>query len=135
MKIIRPVQVKVILTEQAKKELESEYDTHYHQLLIELEQLRFQSKKFLHENEKKFHELNRVAYERLKKEEEKKREQIEQTKFKLEQLRLIPLGTEIEYTTVNQVVDVRVGDDWESISDQAEIIIKDGTIHEIREGR
>jgi hypothetical protein len=135
MKIIRPVQVKVILTEKAKKELETEYDEQFQQLQLELEQLRFQSKKFMQENEKKFHDLNRLAQERLKKEETKKREQLEQTKFKLDQLRLIPLGTEIQYTTVDQLIDVRVGDDWESISGQAEIIIKDGMIHEIREGR
>jgi hypothetical protein len=135
MKIIRPVQVKVILTEASKIELEKEYQDRLDQTKIELEQLRFQGKKILHDAGKKGSDQIRVMQEKLRNEEKKKNEQIEHTQFQIEQLQLLPIGTEILHSTVDSEVEINVGDVWEDLMKNGEIIIKDGIIHEIREGR
>ncbi|GAA0349850.1 YlqD family protein [Bacillus horti] len=135
MKIKRPVHIKVILTESSKKELETEYAEKLSQNKIELEQLRFQGKKLLHDAGKKGAEFVRSVQERLQQEEKKKQEYIEQVLFQIEQLELLPIGTEILHSTIEGDVDVRVGDSWDHLMNQTEIIIKDGVVHEIREGR
>jgi hypothetical protein len=135
MKIIRPVQVKVILTEASKIELEKEYQDRLDQTKIELEQLRFQGKKILHDAGKKSSDQIRVMQEKLRSEEKKKNEQIEHTQFQIEQLQLLPIGTEILHSTIDSEVEINVGDVWEDLMKNDEIIIKDGIIHEIREGR
>jgi hypothetical protein len=135
MKIIRPVQVKVILTEASKIELEKEYQDRLDQTKIELEQLRFQGKKVLHDAGKKGSDQIRVLQEKLRSEEKKKNEQIEHTQFQIEQLQLLPIGTEILHSTIDSEVQINVGDVWEDLMKNDEIIIKDGIIHEIREGR
>lgn len=135
MKIIRPVQVKVVLTEGSKKELEMEYKEHLSQLKIELEQLRFQGKKILHDAGKKGADQIRVLQEKLRIEEKKKHEKIEHNEFQIEQLQLLPIGTEILHSTIESEITIKVGDEWDDLMKNAEIIIKDGIIHEIREGR
>lgn len=135
MKIIRPVQVKVILTEASKIELEKEYQDRLDQTKIELEQLRFQGKKILHDAGKKGSDQIRVMQEKLRNEEKKKNEQIEHTQFQIEQLQLLPIGTEILHSTIDSEHEINVGDVWEDLMKNGEIIIKDGIIHEIREGR
>jgi hypothetical protein len=135
MKIIRPVQVKVILTEASKIELEKEYQDRLDQSKIELEQLRFQGKKVLHDASKKGSDQIRIMQEKLRSEEKKKNEQIEHTEFQIEQLQLLPIGTEILHSTIDSEVEINVGDIWEDLMKNDEIIIKDGIIHEIREGR
>lgn len=134
MKIVRPVQVKVVLTEGSKKELEIEYKERLSQVKIELEQLRFQGKKILHDAGKKSADQIRVLQEKLRIEEKKKHEQIEQNEFQIEQLQLLPIGTEILHSTIESVATIKVGDEWDDLMKNAEIIIKDGIIHEIREG-
>lgn len=135
MKIIRPVQVKVILTEASKIELEKEYQDRLDQTKIELEQLRFQGKKILHDAGKKSSDQIRVMQEKLRNEEKKKNEQIEHTQFQIEQLQLLPIGTEILHSTIDSEIGINEGDVWEDLMKNGEIIIKDGIIHEIREGR
>ncbi|WP_202079874.1 YlqD family protein [Caldalkalibacillus salinus] len=134
MKIIRPVQVKVVLTQQSKQELQEEYQNQLNQLKLEMEQLRFQGKKILHES-KKNPDYIRQMQEKLKQEEQKKQENIEKVEFQLEQLSMVSIGTEILHSTVDSEVEVKVGDVWEDLMKGAEIIIKDGIVHEIRESR
>lgn len=135
MKIVRPVQVKVILTEGSKNELEIEYKDRLAQLKIEMEQLRFQGKKILHEAGKKGTDQIRILQEKIRNEEKKKHDQIEQNEFQIEQLELLPIGTEILHSTIESEVTIQIGDAWDDLMKKAEIIIKDGIIHEIREGR
>lgn len=135
MKIKRPVHIKVILTESSKKDLELEYAEKLNQQKIELEQLRFQGKKLLHEAGKKGTEYVRSMQDKLHQEEKRKQELMEQTLFQIEQLELLPIGTEILHSTIEGEVDIHIGDSWDHLMNQTEIIIKDGIVHEIREGR
>jgi len=135
MKIKRPVQVKVILTETSKNELAIEYQERLNQLKLELEQLRFQTKKLLHDASKKSPEQQRLYQERLKNEEKKMNEQIENMQFQIEQIDLVPIGTEIHHSTIESEVEIKVGDVWEDLMKSCEIIIRDGVVHEIRESR
>jgi predicted nuclease of restriction endonuclease-like (RecB) superfamily len=133
MRIKRPVQVKVILTEASKLELAKEYADRFDQLKLELEQLRFQSKKMLHDASKKSHEQVRVLQERLREEEKKRTEDIEQVSFQLEQIELLPIGTEILHSTVESEIEIKVGDIWDDVMKESAIIIRDGVVCEIRE--
>jgi seryl-tRNA synthetase len=135
MKIIRPVQVKIILTEASKNELSVEYKEKLDQLKLELEQLRFQAKKLIHDAGKKSPDQARLAQEKLRQEEKKKSEHIEYTEFQIEQIDLLPIGSEILHSTIESEVDVNVGDVWEDLMKRCEIIIRDGIVQEIREGR
>lgn len=135
MKIRRPVYIKVILTESSKQDLENEYAEKLNQHKIELEQLRFQGKKLLHDAGKKGADYVRTVHEKLHQEEKRKQESIEQTLFQIEQLELLPIGTEILHSTIEGEVDIHIGDSWDQVMNHTEIIIKDGIVHEIREGR
>ncbi|WP_051541221.1 YlqD family protein [Caldalkalibacillus mannanilyticus] len=135
MKIKRPVQVKVILTETSKNDLSLEYQERLSQLNLELEQLRFQSKKMIHDASKKSPDLQRLTLEKLRQEEKRKNEQIENLQFQIEQIDLLPIGTEILHSTIESEVEIKVGDVWEDLMKSSEIIIRDGIVHEIREGR
>ncbi|GAB7388115.1 YlqD family protein [Bacillaceae bacterium] len=135
MKIRRPVTVKLILTEATREKLRAELGEAIRQVQLELEQLQFQAKKLLAEAQKKGPEAFRIVKERLEREEKMRMEKKEQLAFKRKQVEALPLGSEIFHGTVESEVEIRVGDSWEDLMKGTEIILKDGYIYEIREGR
>lgn len=132
--IHRPIQVRMIITETSRKLLLSEYRQREKELLNELEQWRFQSKKLLAEAQKKSGEAYRLAVERVNREERTRKEKLEVLRFQIKQTENLPEGQEIPYTTVESSVEVKVGDRWDEIMGATEIILKDGIITEIRQG-
>lgn len=69
----------------------------------------------------------------FEKEIESRQEKIKLVEFQIEQLLLLPIGTELKEKEMHAIVDVREGDDWSAVTKEKSIIIKDGIIHEIRE--
>lgn len=59
-------------------------------------------------------------------------EKIKLLDFQLEQLHILPLGSELKEREVQALIDVQVGDKWENVISQRAIIIEDGIIKEIR---
>ncbi|GER65600.1 hypothetical protein BpJC7_03730 [Weizmannia acidilactici] len=129
MKILQKVTVKQILTEKSKEALLSTYRQTKQQLQKECDQLRFESKRL--EKTKKYSGTSLKMH--FEKEINSRQEKIKLVDFQIEQLLLLPLGTELKETEIQAVVDIHEGDDWDAVSKEKTIIVKDGIIHEIRE--
>ncbi|MBO8171055.1 MAG: YlqD family protein [Bacillaceae bacterium] len=132
IKIIRPVTVKMILTEKSREELKDEFQDSIHRLKMELEQLHFQKKKLLSDALKKGNEARKIVEERIEKEEQMRKQKIEQIELQLQQVDRLPLGSEIVKGTVESSVTVREGDNWDDIMARTEIVIRDGIVESIR---
>lgn len=135
MRIRRPIQVKLILTEPTRNRFLGEIEEQVKRLRMELEQLQFQGKKLLSDAQRRGPAAVEMVRERLAREERARRERIEALKAQAEQLRALPEGSEVLYTTVESDVEIRVGDDWNALMSGAEIVIKDGVVVAIRDGR
>jgi len=132
--IQRPVQVKIILTEQSRKWLLEEYEQKMKQLQAELEQWVFEGKKLQAKARKRDQDAQKLVDERVAKEERIRKEKLEMLKFQMKQVQNLPAGSEIYHTTVESSVQIQVGDVWNDIMCGTEIILKDGVVHEIRQG-
>lgn len=135
MQIIQPVQVKVILTENTRQLMQQDYHKQRGQIALELEQLKFEGKKLLHQRDKLPAQEHQELIQRIHKEEQKRKQQLEEILFQLEQLEKLADGTEINVKKVHRLVNLAVGDIWDDDLDEAAIVLKDGKVHEIREGR
>lgn len=132
--IHRPVQVKVILTETSRQVLLHEYQKQRQRLANEWEQWQFQGKKLLAEARKKSAEAEALVRERIAREERERQEKMAQLDFQIRQVESLPEGSEMPYTTVESSHVIKPGDRWDAIMNGTEIILKDGIIHEIRQG-
>lgn len=129
VKILQTITVKQVLTEKSKEMLLQEYEQKLFQLKKECEQLRFELKKL--ERTKKYSTANLLSH--FEKEMEFRQEKMKLIEFQTEQLHMLPLGSELKETEVQALVDIKLGDKWDKISNNPTIIIKDGIITEIRE--
>ncbi|MBX5436250.1 MAG: YlqD family protein [Alicyclobacillaceae bacterium] len=134
MTIRQPVAVKFILTEATKQQLLEEHRLHIERLTMELDQLERHGKEALEQAMAQGGDVAQQVKEQLEAEKNMRIEQREQLIQQIQQIQQLELGTEIQNMNVETSVDVRVGDDWGKILMGAEIIIKDGIVHEIRRG-
>ncbi|GGJ07929.1 hypothetical protein GCM10010885_16330 [Alicyclobacillus cellulosilyticus] len=132
--IRQPVAVKFILTEQTKQQLIAEHRFHIERLQMELEQLEVAGKQALEQAMAQGGDVAQQVKEQIEAEKQARIAQREQLIEQIQQIQQMELGTEIQNMTVETTVDVHVGDDWTKILQGAEIIIKDGIVHEIRRG-
>lgn len=128
MQMIQTVVVKQILTETSKQKLLEKYFAGKLQMQKEYQQLQFELKKL--EKTKKFQPS--VLKQHFEKELRKREEKEKLFEFQIEQLHMLPLGSEIKEKEVQALVEVNVGDVWEERTKPSTIIIKDGIIAEIR---
>ena len=128
MQLIQTVIVKQILTEKSKQELLEKYFAGKLQMQKEYEQLQFELKKL--EKAKKYQpSALKVHFE---KELEKRHDKEKLYEFQIEQLHMLPLGSELKEKEVQALVEVNVGDKWDEVTGHRTIIIKNGIIEEIR---
>ncbi|MCM3587161.1 YlqD family protein [Mesobacillus maritimus] len=129
MKLIQTVVVKQVLTEKSKNKLLSNYEGKKFQLQKECDQLKFEMKK--QEKAKKF------SPEILKKQFEKeigiRNEKIKLLDFHMEQLHILPVGSELKESEHQALVEVNEGDKWDDFLFEKTIVVKDGIVVEIRE--
>lgn len=128
MKILQSVVVKQVLTEKSKLALFEGYKDKKQQLDKECDQLQFELKKL--EKSKKFQPNNLKIH--FEKEIQRRQEKIKLLDFQMEQLHILPLGSELKEKEVQAIIDIKVGDRWEAVQNERTIIIKDGIINEIR---
>lgn len=128
MKIIRNIIVKQIVTEESKRLLFEKLKQQVYQLNTETAQLQFEKKKF----EKMKSKQVPTALAQFDKELTNRIEKAKLLEFQLEQLELLPLGTELKETEVQGIVEVHEGDNWEELTKERTIVTKDGIIVEIR---
>ncbi|KEF39855.1 YlqD protein [Schinkia azotoformans MEV2011] len=129
MKIIRNIVVKQILTEKSKQELFIRFEQQIEQLNKEIGQLRFEKKKY--EKTKKA-QASLLDASRFDKEISGRIEKCKLLQFQLEQLEILPVGTELKESEVQGIVEINEGDNWEELTKERTIVIKDGIIEEIR---
>ncbi|MGV3465756.1 MAG: YlqD family protein [Heyndrickxia sp.] len=128
MKIFQSVVVKQVLTENSKEKLLISYEEKKLMLQKECDQLRFELKKL--ERTKKFPSASLKSH--FEKEINIRQEKVKLIDFQIEQLEILPLGSELTEQTIQSIVEVKVGDDWNKLSNERMIIVKDGIITELR---
>lgn len=128
MQLIQTVIVKQILTEKSKQKLLDKYFAGKLQMQKEYEQLQFELKKL--EKAKKYQPS--ALKNHFEKELQKRHDKEKLYEFQIEQLHMLPLGSELKEREVQAIVEVSVGNNWDEVMGQPTIIIKDGMIEEIR---
>ncbi len=127
MKILRKTKIKQVITPSSKEKLKQKFEKRLIRHRNELDQLQFEKKKMLHQ--KKF-PANQVE-SRFKREEARRKRQIDWCEFQLNKLESLPMGSEIVEGEVEEIIEISVGDSWDQIAGNREIVIKDGIIDKI----
>ncbi|WAA10691.1 YlqD family protein [Fervidibacillus albus] len=128
MNLLTKVTVKQILTEKSKKELFTSFSNRKVQLEREIEQLHFERKR-LEKGKKYFDSKLRQRFDR---EVNTRLEKIKQLDFQMEQLNVLPIGSELIENELHGLVEVKVGDNWDHIRIEKSIIVKDGVVVDIQ---
>ncbi|WP_335870694.1 YlqD family protein [Bacillus sp. 2205SS5-2] len=129
MKILQTVIVKQVLTTHSKDKLFKKYESHKRQMQKEIDQFKFELKK--QEKMKKFSPKTIAVH--FEKEIAARQEKIKLVEFQIEQLTILPIGSEIKDQELQSIIEVEVGDQWEKVISGKTILVKDGVISEIRE--
>lgn len=126
LQIIQRVTVMQVLTEQSKKKLLDGFEEKKDTLERECNQLYFQLRKHEKEN------LSQTITTQFKKEIEKRQDKIKMIDFQLSQVNTLPLGSEIKEKEMDAITAITVGDPWNDEILSKTIVVKDGTVIEIR---
>lgn len=124
MQIIKRVNVKQVLTEKSKQKLRDTFEKEIAQLELESQQLLFEKRKLINKLASSKHSIDL----RFEKEIRRRKDKKVLIEFKVEQLDLLQLNSEVIEKEVDTLVNVEIGSDWEAISKKQSIIIKDGTV-------
>ncbi|MEK6454041.1 YlqD family protein [Caldifermentibacillus hisashii] len=128
MQIITTITVNQILTESSKKQLFISFQERRQQLLKEIDQLKFEMKRM--EKMKKYPVSSINTY--FEKEIEKRKEKVKLLEFQIEQLDLLPLGSELKEREIQGLIDVNIGDNWNESLLNRKITVKDGIVIDIK---
>ncbi|UTL74335.1 YlqD family protein [Bacillus halotolerans] len=127
MQIIHRVVVMQVLTERSKEKLLSTFTEKKQMLERECSRLYFQLRK--HEKEQQ----NPDVIEQFKKAIEKRKDNMKMIDFQITQVHTLPLGSEMKEKEIDALLTIEVGDDWHEKTAANTIVIKDGTVIEIRQ--
>ena len=128
VKILQNVIVNQVLTESSKKQLLETYTSKKLQLQKESEQLRFELKKM--EKTRNFQPASLRAH--FEKEISSRLEKIKLVEFQIEQLNILPVGSELKEREVQSIAEVEIGTNWEEFIQTKVIVVKDGIVEDIR---
>lgn len=137
IKLKRPVAIKAIVTEKFKTEASKEIQQALQNFDLALQQLEFQGKRALSDVDKNPEIPNKdQARQNLQGQIEQQRAQINSQKAELLQrlnmISQLEMNSEFLQATVDNYVDVKVGDNLYEKLSNTEVIVKDGVIVEIR---
>lgn len=124
MQLIKKVIVKQVLTEKSKTKLYDTLQQDKRQLELECEQLSFEQRKLSRKHNAAKHDI----IKRFNHELEQRKDQINLLDFKLEQLSLLNLGSEVIEKEIDAIVNVDIGDKWSELNEPASIIVKDDVV-------
>ena len=138
IQLMRQVAVKAIVTENFKGQVANEIGRNLQQIDAELQQLEFKGKRAIADIEKRSGQApeGRVQIETI-------RQQVEAEKMRLLQLKEemqaqqqalaeLPIGSVVTQFTVENPIEVRIGENIFQRLEGGEILVKDGVIQEIR---
>ncbi|HLS09486.1 YlqD family protein [Lentibacillus sp.] len=129
MQIIKKVLIKQIVTEKSKEKLRNSFHNHKMRLEQECQQLRFEQRKLENKRSMSKQEVSHRFQQEIK----NRKEKIKLIDFKIEQLDILEIGSEITEKEVEALVEVKEGSHWNDIMNDAAIIIKDGVVVRIDE--
>ena len=140
IQLIRQIAVRAIVTENFKEQVNAEIERNLQQIDAELQQLEFKGKRAIADIEK---EASGQDSEEVRYQIESIRQQVEQEKMRLFQLKEemqgqsqalqeLPVGSVVTQFTVENPVEVRIGENIFQRLEGGEILVKDGVIQEIR---
>ncbi|GAA0612446.1 hypothetical protein GCM10009001_32080 [Virgibacillus siamensis] len=124
MQIIKKVLIKQIVTEKSKENLHKKFYDHKMRLEQECQQLLFEQRKLLNRSGVSKQELS----QRFQQEIKNRKEKIKLAEFKIEQLDMLEIGSEITEKEVEALVEVTEGSHWEEILEETAIVIKDDIV-------
>lgn len=124
MKIIKKVLIKQIITENSKGKLQANFNQYKMRLEQECQQLLFEQRKL---QNKPGVSKQKVA-QRFQLEIKKRKEKMGVVDFKMEQLDMLEIGSEIVEKEVEALVEVKEGTHWNEIMEEKAIIIKDDIV-------
>lgn len=133
MKVLRKVQVKQVITKESKQLMITTYNQKKTQLEKEISQLEFQLHKKLKTSKNDYEHQNSLKLSFMK-EIKDRNDKVKMIRFQIQQLNELELGSEVYDHSINSICELSVGDNLNSVMNDAEIIIRDGIIQEIREG-
>lgn len=131
--LIRPVLVKVKVTENYKKTAAAEIQDAVRRIEIELQHLDFQEKRLVAELEKKNPLGIPAARQHLEQERQRRSESRQQLIARLKEIGQLAPGSEVLYGKMESPVELRVGDHWGKALG-VEIVLEDGVVVTIRKG-
>ncbi|QKY69011.1 YlqD family protein [Lentibacillus sp. CBA3610] len=129
MQIIKKVLVKQVVTEKSKDKLRKNFTDHKMRLEQECQQLRFEQRKLENKRNMSKQELS----QRFQQEIKNRKEKIKLVDFKIEQLDILEIGSEITEKEVEALVEVKEGSHWNEIMEASAIVIKDDVVVRIDE--
>lgn len=140
IQLVRQVAVKAIVTENFKAQVAAEINRNLQQIDAELQQLEFKGKRAIADLEKRSPQPQSAE---VKIQLETIRGQVETEKMRLLQMKEemtaqqqalneLPIGSVVTQFTVENPVEVRIGENIFQRLEGGEILVKDGVIQEIR---
>ncbi len=140
IQLMRQVSVRAIVTESFKNQVAGEISKNLQQIDAELQQLEFKAKRAVADIEKRA--ISPMSND-TKAQVEAIRQQVETEKMRLAQLKEemtgqnqalneLPVGSVVTQFTLENPVEVRVGENIFQRLEGGEILVKDGVIQEIR---
>lgn len=126
---MKKVLVKQVITEKSKDNLRQNFTNHKMRLEQECQQLLFEQRKL----QNKSGVSKQEVYQRFQQEIKNRKEKMKLVEFKIDQLDMLELGSEITEREVEALVEVKVGSHWEDVMGESAIIIKDDVITRIDE--
>ncbi|MGP4059803.1 YlqD family protein [Halobacillus sp. H74] len=124
MQMIRTIPVKEILTASSRAQLKDKFDQRTQQLDRECRQLSFEQKKL----ERKPGIAKQDVERRFSKEINRRKDQLRWLEYQRQQLDTLPDGSELETDEVEALVTVEEGDHWAEVTQEQQILIKDGKV-------
>ncbi|UCH36585.1 MAG: YlqD family protein [Armatimonadota bacterium] len=133
--VMRPVALRVIVTEQFKQEMDKELQEAADSAQRRLDQIDFQARRVLADLQRA--DLNQAMQVRQQIEAEKGRQESVKKELleRAEEVRGLELGSEFPRGTIESMIEIKEGDNLYEKLTQAEIVIKDGIVTEIRDPR
>ncbi|OPX83915.1 YlqD family protein [Pelotomaculum sp. PtaB.Bin117] len=129
--LIRPVLVKVKVTDNYKKNAIAELQDAIRRMEVDLQRLDYQEKRLTVDLEKKNPQGVAAARQHLGQERQRMEENRHKLIDRLKEVGELPLGSEVFYGKMESPVEIKVGDDWRRVLG-VEIILQDGVITDIR---
>ncbi|MBN8659871.1 MAG: YlqD family protein [Candidatus Melainabacteria bacterium] len=138
--LIRQIAVRAIVTENFKSQVANEISRNIQQIDAELQQLEFKGKRAISDIEKRAGGAvstdARVQIETIRSQVEAEKMRLMQLKEEMQgqnqALNELPVGSVVTQFTVENPVEVRIGENIFQRLEGGEILVKDGIIQEIR---